>query len=354
MNREITGLTLNERFFNKTELLAFCKKEIIANSCSEWKTDVYRFILKFLDESESISQKTSGTTGTPKTIQLSKNAMLESAKITCDFFGLKKSETAVLCLPVKYIAGKMMVVRAFYAQLNLVLIEPKTNPDFSKLGDVDYCAMVPMQAANLIKSNLWPKIKTLILGGAETNTKLKEQLQDLKTEVFETYGMAETCSHIALKRLNGFRAENLFTAVPGVKLSQDERGCLIIEAPFLSEKIITNDCVELNSDKQFKWLGRFDNVINTGGIKVQAEEMEQQISEILHLSCAVVGKPDPLLGQKIILIVESETELDLSDLLEQLTPHFDKKICPKSFVRVKKLPRNSSFKIDRIKLLKFI
>ncbi len=351
MNREITGLTLNNRFFNKTELLAFCKQEITANSCREWQAAVYRFILEFLDDSESISQKTSGTTGAPKTIELQKNAMLESAKITCEFFGLKENNSAILCLPIKYIAGKMMVVRAFYARLNLVLIEPGSRPDFSKLGRIDFCALVPMQASNLIEQNLWPNIKTLILGGAETNAALKTKLQKLETKVFETYGMAETCSHVALKRINGDRTENLFTAVPGVSLSQDERGCLMIEAPFLTEKIITNDCVDLKSENSFSWLGRFDNVINSGGIKIQAEELEKQFTDILHLSCAVVGKPDPLLGEKMVLIVESETERDLNDLRLKLTPHFDKKLLPKSIVRVTELPRNQNFKIDRIKLL---
>src|SRR5680860_33842 len=191
MIQEMKGLTLNGQFYTRKELVNYCGNKIKAQSVPVWQLDIYRFILDFLGDSEYILQKTSGTTGTPKTISLSKVAMIESAKRTTAFFQLKESEIAVLCLPVSYIAGKMMVVRALYAGLNLVTIEPSGTPDFSGLEKIDFCAMVPMQAANLIEQNLWPPLKTLILGGAETNQELTKRLQQLNTEVFETYGMAE-------------------------------------------------------------------------------------------------------------------------------------------------------------------
>ena len=316
--------------------------------------DIYRFILDFLDDSEYILQKTSGTTGSPKIIKLSKQALFESAKRTATFFQLKESDRAVLCLPINYIAGKMMVVRALYAGLNLITIEPSGTPDFSGLRKIDFCAMVPMQAANLIKQNLWPPLKTLILGGAETNSDLIKQLQLVNTAVFETYGMAETCSHIALKKLNGLNSEDCFTALPDINLSIDERACLIINAPFLSTEIRTNDSVELVSKNKFKWLGRFDNVINSGGIKIQPEELEKQIQEILQIPCAIIGIADELLGQKIALILETEKEIDSAHLFSQLVPHINKKFLPKSITYIKKLPRNPSFKIDRIKLKELI
>ena len=137
--------------------------------------------------------------------------MLASAKNTVDFFQLKEGDVAVLCLPIKYIAGKMMVVRALLAGLNLKLIQPSGTPDFTGIEKTDFCAMVPMQASHLLQKNLWPKMKTLLLGGAETGPELLEQLQHLNTLVFETYGMAETCSHVALKQLNGTQRETAFT-----------------------------------------------------------------------------------------------------------------------------------------------
>ncbi|NQU50952.1 MAG: AMP-binding protein [Bacteroidetes bacterium] len=354
MNEEIKGLTLNRRFFTKNELLEFCNNKINALFCPDWQLDIYRFILDFLDDSEYILQKTSGTTGSPKIIKLSKRALFESAKRTTAFFQLKESELAVLCLPINYIAGKMMVVRALYAGLNLITIEPSGTPDFSNLRKIDFCAMVPMQASNLIEQNLWPPLKTLILGGAETNSELIKQLQRVNTAVFETYGMAETCSHIALKRLTGQNSDDYFSVLPGINISVDERGCLIISTPFISEEIRTNDCVKLLAKNKFKWLGRFDNVINSGGIKIQPEELEKQIQEILQIPCAVIGIADPLLGQKIVLIIESENEIDSSDILKQLALHINKKFLPKSITYIKKLPRNPSFKIDRIKLKELI
>ena len=354
MEKELPGLTLNDHFYSVPELIRFCWEEIRRKTSPVWKQEIYSFILEFINEDEFILQKTSGTTGKPKTIRLLKKSMLASAENTIAFFGLKRSQVAVLCLPVRYIAGKMMVVRAMLARMNLILTEPKATPDFSEIDKIDFCAMVPMQAAGILKRNLWPRIKILILGGAETNPGLIRQLRAVSTQVYETYGMAETCSHVALRHLNGRHPEAFFFALPGVSFSTDRRGCLIIQAPYLPEKTITNDCVELAAGNRFRWLGRFDNVINSGGIKIQPETLEKQIQEILRIPCAVISQPDELLGQKTILILETEKENCTPDqILASLAPHIDKKILPKSFRYIKRLPRNKSFKIDRVQLKKW-
>jgi O-succinylbenzoic acid--CoA ligase len=351
MDLEIKGLTLDNRFFELSGLIQFCENEINAGTEPEWKLDVYRFILDFLNDSKVIIQQTSGTTGARKTIELPKKSMLVSAKNTIEFFQLKQEDVAALCLPIQYIAGKMMVVRAFVAGLNLKLIQPSGTPGFSGIGKVDFCAMVPMQAGNLLKKKIWPEMKILILGGAETGIELLGQLQKLKTRVFETYGMAETCSHVALKRLNGQRPENTFIALPEVQLSTDERDCLVIETSYLPEKIITNDRVEMVSPNRFRWLGRFDNVINSGGIKIQPETLEKQFLEILQKPCAVIGKPDELLGQKIVLVVETSQNENPEQTIKKLAPYFDRKLLPKAVYFIKRFPRNKSFKINR-KVLK--
>lgn len=354
MKQDIKALTLNGRFFPPNELEEFCREEISKNISLVWQLDIFRFIIDFLSDSEFISQQTSGSTGAPKTIQLSKAAMLKSAENTVSFFNLKRNQKAVLCLPVKYIAGKMMIVRAFLAQMNLILIEPYGTPDFSNLGEVDFCAMVPMQASNLLEQNKWPELKTLILGGAETSHDLTEKLQQVETRIFETYGMAETCSHIALKQINRENPQQVFTTLPGIRISKDERDCLVIDTPFLKEKIITNDCIELVSENKFKWLGRIDNVINSGGIKIQPEILEKKFEDILKKSCVVLGEPDEILGQKLVLVVES-TEPEVSiQILKILSPFFDKKMLPKTIRFVKELPRNKSFKIDRVELKRMI
>ncbi len=347
MKQEIKGLTLNDHFSRLSDLPEYCKLAIETQTEPEWKLDIYYFILDFIDDSEVIIQKTSGTTGESKTIELPKAAMISSAKNTIDFFGLKENDVAVLCLPVQYIAGKMMIVRALIARLNLKLIQPSGTPDFTELGNIDFCAMVPMQATNMLEQNNWPNIKTLILGGAETSSELFEKLQKVKTEVFETYGMAETCSHVALKRINGKRAQTAFTGLPEIQLSTNEINCLVIDALYLSQKITTNDRVEMTGKNQFKWLGRIDNVINSGGIKIQPEILEKKIEEILQKPCVILSEPDEILGQKVVLIVETAEPENPNQILEKLAPFFDNKTMPKAVRFIDSLPRNKSFKIDR-------
>jgi len=314
---------------------------------ANWELNFYRLILDFLSEQEFILQQTSGSTGSPKTILLSKQAMLKSAENTIDFFNLGENQAAVLCLPIKYIAGKMMIVRAFLAEMNLILIEPASLPDFSNSGKIDFCAMVPMQAAKLLEQNKWPDIKTLILGGAETNPGLTEKLQSVETAIFETYGMAETCSHVALKQLNGKFPQTVFTALPGINIATDEKECLVIDASFLPKKICTSDRVEMVAPNQFKWLGRIDNIINSGGIKIQPEILEKEIGGILQKPCVILGKPDELLGQKVVLIVETSVPDDPKHILAKLALFIDKKMLPKTIRFLNEFPRNKSFKIDR-------
>ncbi len=352
MMKEMKGLKLNDSFFTVPDLIQFCKNEIKNGIVTDWKLEVYRFILEFLDESKVIRQQTSGTTGARKTIELPKESMLASAKNTVDFFQLKDGDVAVLCLPVKYIAGKMMVVRALLAGLNLKLIQPSGTPDFTGIEKTDFCAMVPMQTSHLLQKNLWPQMKTLLLGGTETGPELLEQLQHLNTLVFETYGMAETCSHVALKQLNGTQRETAFNALPDVQISTDERDCLVIRAAYLPEKIITNDRVQMVDTNRFKWLGRFDNIINSGGIKIQPEILEKQFQEILQKPCAVFGKSDEILGQKIILVVETLHPKQPEEVWAKLASHIERKMLPKEMYFVPSLPRNKSYKIDRMALRK--
>jgi len=352
MNLDVKGLTLDNYFFKPAGLIRYCTDKIERGKHPAWKLGVYRFILDFLDDSGIIIQKTSGTTGKPKTIELPKNAMLASAKNTVHFFNLKEGDVAALCLPIEYIAGKMMVVRALVAGMKLELTGPSAEPDFTTIRKVDFCAMVPMQASNLLKTNSFPKIKTLILGGAETNPELTGQLQQTGSLVYETYGMAETCSHVALKKLTGKHTEKVFAALPGIQLSTDNRNCLVIEAPYLSERIITNDCIEMVVPNQFKWLGRFDNVINSGGLKIQPENLEKQFQELLKKPCAIIGKPDKLLGQKMVLVVETAVTEEKQKLHAKLTAYFERKMLPKEIYLIQELPKNKSYKIDREALKK--
>ena len=235
----------------------------------DFEKPVGDFLLDWFDDKPYIEMQTSGTTGTPKLISVSKQAMVESALATGDFFGLHPGDKALQCLPVKYVAGKMMFVRAFILGLDMEFVAPSSHPLEGVKGNFDFCGMVPLQAKNSL--NDLHRIKKLIIGGAKVNKTLERELVNIPSQIYETYGMTETITHIAAKRVG----ELAFTVLPNVKVTTDDRHCLVIDAHKISgEKIVTNDLVDLISDTQFVWKGRFDNLINSGGIKLNPEQIE--------------------------------------------------------------------------------
>lgn len=319
----------------------------------EWQRGIYEFILNWFDSSDFILQKTSGSTGVPKEIKLKKSAMVASAKKTIQFFKLKENDTAWLCLPTEYIAGKMMIVRAIVGHLNLLISEPSGTPLIPK-QPIEFTAMVPLQAQKLLESGSnFNSLKKLILGGAVSSSNLIEKLQNISTEVHATYGMTETCSHIALQRLNGANPDRYFKILNGVSISTNSNNCLVIHAPELLETSIeTNDIVELISPTEFLVKGRIDNVINTGGIKVSPEEMENRITQLINRECIIVPERDTLLGHCLVLIVEGNyTEELASVLLEKIKFGIGRHKSPKKIRFIEVFPRTSSLKIDRKKVL---
>jgi o-succinylbenzoate---CoA ligase len=345
-------LMINGQRFTFRELLTFSKDKIETSNTTPRETELYQFIINWLNDNDYIVQHSSGTTGKTKEIRLSKHSMIKSAANTCSFFNLQKGQTALLCLPATYIAGKMMVVRCIVGELNLQVLAPDSMPDFSNIPVVDFCAMVPLQVINLLNSgNSLLPIKKLIIGGAAISHELENGLQQISTAVYATYGMTETCSHIAIRRLNGPDRQEAYHALPGVTLTHDKRGCLVIAATWLPAQINTNDLVTFTGANAFTWLGRYDNLINSGGIKTIPEEVEAIIMASTSLECIVIGLPDNKLGQKLVFVFEQDkTPGDLSLLrtnLEKLLPHH---VQPKYMVQVKQFPRNKAFKVDRVKL----
>lgn len=347
------GLLINNRIYPIDELTDFCRNKIISTETPVWERKIYQFIIEWLDEKEYIIQTSSGTTGQSKEIRLSKKAMARSAENTCNHFDIQFGYTAVHCLPIDYIAGKMMVIRAFVGGLNLLMTEPTSMPDFSHFGKVDFCAMVPLQVYNSLNSfETLRNIKKLIIGGAEIRPELEVVLRDMPNEVYATYGMAETCSHVAIRRLSGSRYERNYTALPGVEFSVDSRNCLIVKADYLEGDIITNDVTDLIDPKTFRWIGRYDNLINSGGVKIVPEEIEALISKNTGLDCAIIGVADPQLGQKVMLVIEKgRSEVTVDEVRAQLKDELPKHLQPKEIIIIDQLPRNSSFKVDRKKLL---
>lgn len=293
---------LNGNYFTSEEELIAYSKTI--------SPSILSFLEAWFNKEITIKVQTSGSTGKPKIIKLKKEYMINSAKATGVFFNLPENTTALLCLSVGYIAGKMMLVRAMTLGWQLDVVDVSSNPLFSMDKEYDFCAMVPMQVKQSL-SELY-KVKKLIVGGGVVHNNLLRKLQSVPTKIYATYGMTETITHVAVKKLNDFNSADHvsisnFKALPKIKISTDTRGCLIIDAPSITDhQIITNDSVEIVSCTEFRWLGRVDNVINSGGVKLIPEQIEEKLIKIIEQRFFVAGTPDELLGEKLILIVESD------------------------------------------------
>ncbi len=304
----------------------------------DFEKPVGDFLLDWFDSKDYIEMQTSGTTGTPKSITVSKQAMVNSALATGDFFDLQPGEKALHCLPVKYVAGKMMLVRAMILGFDLDFVAPSSHPLQNNETDYDFVAMVPLQAQNSIPE--LKKVKKMIVGGAAVNKTLEKQLLKLPTMVYETYGMTETITHIAARKLG----DKAFTVLPHVNISYDDRNCLVIHALRISDEvIITNDMVELLNENQFIFLGRMDNVINSGGIKLIPEQIEHKLAHKIHERFFVASKPDAELGEKLLLVIEGES-YSLEDTLYEDLDKYEK---PKEVVFVSKFKETTTGKILR-------
>ena len=277
--------------------------------------------------------------------------MINSAKATGVFFKLAEKTTALLCLPANYIAGKMMLVRAMVLGWDLHIVAPEKDALTQYDNDYDFVAMVPYQVQHSL--NALNKVHKLIIGGGSISSELNEKLQEVDTEVFATYGMTETITHIAVRRINGLAKSTDFTALPNVKFTKDERGCLVIYAPTISdEKIITNDLVKLISPTSFKWLGRFDNVINSGGIKIYPEQIEEKLASFISLPFVIISEEDKELGERIVLVFENNGEHDIPNFSKAFKK-ISKYKRPKKIYTFSKFPFTETGKIkrDEVKIL---
>ncbi|MGH1386956.1 AMP-binding protein [Kordia sp.] len=343
--------TLNGNYFDKKAL-----KEVAYRFVKEGKQyeqTIGNFLIDWLDEKAYVDVFTSGSTGKPKQIRLSKQAMVHSALATGDFFGIKEGNSALQCLPSNFIAGKMMLVRAMVLGWSLDLVAPSSNPLEKLQKKYDFCAMVPLQVENSLE-NL-DQIKTLIVGGAPASSALIERLQAISTKIYATYGMTETITHIAAKPLNHQPkgVTSIYTTLPNIQIRTDDRNCLVIDAPRITEeKIITNDVVEIISETEFDWLGRYDNVINSGGIKLHPEQIEEKLSPLINARFFVSAIADEQLGKKLILLVEDVAQqLDASQLLKAIkdSKKLSKFEIPKAMYTVQKFSETNTGKVQRTK-----
>jgi O-succinylbenzoic acid--CoA ligase len=337
---------LNSKNYNKEELISFAYKNIENNNTNS----IYlsEFILELFNINTFILCKTSGSTGKPKNIKLEKKALVNSTYMTRDYFNLTPGLSAISFLPMNFIAGKMMLVRAMVLGLDLHLFAPTSNP--SKFIDKKYCfsAMTPMQASNSI--NKLKYINTLILGGSNTSKELSLKILSKKVKYYETYGMTETATHIAIKKVSKQDvSNNSFRVLKGVTITANKNNCLVIEAPHICvNKLITNDVVEIISNSQFCFIGRKDNVINSGGVKLVPEKIEYKLSRFIAEKFIISSVKDELLGSKVVLIIESKKYKLKEDIFKCL----DKFEIPKKIYFIDNFSYTSTNKIDRLKTTK--
>lgn len=355
---EIKGpILLEGEAYSSLGLLDYCTEQAKNPAVALWKKEVLAFISLYLDKGDSaIIQLSSGTTGDPKSYTLSREAMMNSAVKTLGFFGLNRGEKVLLCLPVNYIAGKMMVVRALLGGLDLLLQEPSSRPLMELGENIAFAAMVPMQIEeSLQQGDHLDRISKLLIGGGELHPDTRQKLLSLNTpEVYESFGMTETYTHFALRRINGPDPDPYFRVLEGVRISTDARGCLEVEVPGITmAPVLTNDLVEIDpGGVGFLWLGRYDNLINSGGIKIIPELLEEEVRKSLGHECLVLPEPDRKLGKKLVLMVEYDGDHPPLDAwMKQLRNRLSGYEIPKRIVTLKSLPRNRSMKPDRTRAL---
>ena len=321
-----------------------------AGNCPPALWDLYLFLNEWFDASPVITVHTSGSTGVPKGLVVRKDRMMQSARLTCEFLNLQAGDTALLCMNLRYIGAMMMVVRSLVAGLNLVVRPASGHP----LSDVEvplkFAAMVPLQVYNTLRVPAERKrlehTDILIIGGGAVDDSLEAELKTIPIAAYSTYGMTETLSHIALRRLNGEAASKCYYPFPSVELFLSAENTLIVKAPLICDDVLqTNDIACLCSDGGFTIAGRKDNVINSGGIKIQAEEMENRLQPFIPVPFAVTAVPDPRLGQALTLLIAGKP--DIKELENKLQAVLETYYRPKHIFITELIPQTENGKIDR-------
>lgn len=311
--------------------------------------DLADFLDEWFSESPTVQVQTSGSTGVPKVMQVEKVRMEASARMTCSFLGLKAGDRALLCMPLKYIGAKMVVVRSILWGLDLYCVQASSHP-LRTLGFApDFLAMTPAQVYSSLESEdeaaLLEATGHNIIGGGAIDARLGERLRSFPNHVWSTYGMTETLSHIALRRLNGPEASDWYSPFEGVALRLTEEGALAIHAPAVcAEELITNDIAELHEDGRFRILGRKDNVINSGGVKIQIEAVEAQLLPLMPCAFQITAAPDAHYGEVVVMLVEGEKGEDAFEAAFASLHAYSR---PKHVFFVSELPRTGSGKPDR-------
>lgn len=324
-----------------------------AQNREAWEKELLLFTLEWLDEKkEEFQVSTSGSTGNAKQITLSREQMILSALATGAYLDLKAGDKALLTLPARFVAGKMMIVRALVLGLDLYYLSPQVKVLDGLEQAFQFCALIPLQLQYAMDhqgvENI-EKIEKIIIGGAPLSQDDIARTRTVKSQIWATYGMTETITHIAMKKLNGNDASGCYSCLPGINVDSDEQDRLRIYSDRLPLKVTrTNDRVHLISDSAFEVLGRADFVINSGGLKIQPEEIEEKLRSLFEVALMIGYRADEALGQKLVLMLEGqETQVDLVQIGHQMRALLPKNWIPKEIVFVEELFRTENQKLDR-------
>lgn len=338
------------RCFSAADRVQLCRLSVAEPDVA--LRDVYMFLAEWFSDEPDVEVQTSGSTGAPKRMRVGKSRMICSACRTCAFLSLREGDTALLCMNMKYIGAKMMVVRALVAGLRL-LVRPASGMPLSDVHEkIDFLSVVPMQLYRCMQDDEGRKrlagVRRVIVGGGAVDESLRMRLQELPCEVYSTYGMTETLSHVALRRLNGACASSHYVPFEGVGLSLSGRGTLVIDAPGIcEEKIVTNDVVRLYADGTFTVSGRIDNVVNSGGIKIQIEEDESLLHDCIPVPFALTSVPDECLGEALVLLLHDDCRMSDAELRAVMCKVLPRYHVPRRIVRVPCIPETGNGKVDR-------
>jgi len=343
-------IILNGKRFSLEEIQGWTAEIACHSTVPEWEKELFLFLNEWFSDSDFVVAQTSGSTGKPKPIELTKTLMIRSAERTIDYFGLHENDRLLLSLPCRYIAGKMMVVRAIVGQMNLITVDPATDFDFLEHESYDFGALVPNQVIKILdqpsgKEKL-QNIRNLLVGGSAISSALETRISQLSNRVVLTYGMTETASHIAIRELSGSHKSDFYHCLPGISVSLSESGSLQIHHPELVEPLLTNDLAEIYSPSQFRITGRADSVIISGGIKYSPEAIEKKLEGLIDQRFVISSIPDEKLGERLVLIIEGkpfQTE-NLQNELNDRLPHFER---PKEIFFLDKFSETASGKIRR-------
>ncbi|MDH6313804.1 o-succinylbenzoate synthase [Parabacteroides sp. PFB2-10] len=333
----------------------FQRKKQRLHALTSIDEEVKLFLEEWQNEQPCLPVRTSGSTGTPKELWVRKDRMMQSARITCAFLGLKKGDVALHCLPLSYIAGKMMLVRSLVAGLSSKFISPSSHPLQEDMGRIDFVALTPTQVYETLQvpeeKERLKRINHVLIGGGSLPPEVERKLAGFPNHIYATYGMTETLSHIALRRVSGEEATEWYTPFPSIRLSLSEEGTLVVDAPLVAaEVLVTNDIAVIREDGSFRILGRKDNVINSGSIKIQIEELETVLRAFISFTFVITSVSDPKWGEIVVLLIEGACRTEeVYALLKEMCAQekIPKYHCPQYVFRVEQIPLTENGKIDR-------